>query len=208
MVKEIAVYVNSLGKAADFDESGVIKVFAKDKDQWKAVRELSFEFNGVKESKDLINIAEALENCKIFVAGKFSDLAHMIFDSMGFSTWKMDGNPTKFLDYILEKEEEEAEVIKFIDHSTITDRKQSIIPIEIGDSGCYILSFKELQEHNMGRSSKQVLRPFLNNKKFNELIITCSHIPNWLQSDLEKLNLNFQFLRIEEDDYMMVINKK
>jgi Fe-only nitrogenase accessory protein AnfO len=212
MIKEIAVYVNSVGEVTDFNENGIIKVFAKDKSQWNVVRELYFECHMTEKNKDIssaaLNIAEALENCKIFVAKKFPDFSYIMLDSMGVSTWKMDGDPNNFLEYILEKEEEEAEVIKQIDYSNYSDKKQEIGPIEIGNNGYYILNLKELQEHNTGITSKQALKPFLNNKNFDELIVTCSHIPNWLEGELIKLNLNFQFSKTGQSDYVIIINKK
>jgi len=212
MLKEIAVYVNSLGEVANFNEAGIIKVFSKDKNEWKIARELQFKFYSTEEKSDLslnaLNIAEALENCKIFVAREFSDLAHIMLDTMGFSTWKMEGNPSGFLEYLLEKEEEEAEEIRLMDSSNFSDKKQNISPIEIGNDGYYILNLKELQEHNTGITSKQALKPFLNNKNFTEIIITCTHIPNWIGREVENLNLNYQFTKTGQNDYVIVINKK
>lgn len=212
MVKEIAVYVNDFEEVANLNEAGIIKVFSKDKDSWKVIRELPFKFHSTKEREeirlDTLNIAETFGSCRIFVAKEFSDLAYIMIDSMGFSTWKMDGRPNEFLDYILERENEEAEEIKFIDSLNVIVKKQNTAPIEIGNKGYYILNLKELQEHNTGITSKQALKPFLNKGNFNELIITCSHIPNWLQNELKKLNLNFQFSKIRENDYIIIINKK
>lgn len=212
MRKEIAVYVNSFGEVVNFNEAGIIKVFSKDEDQWKIARELPFEFHSTEERSDIsldaLNIAEALESCKIFVAREFSDLAHTMLDSMGFSTWKMDGDPSNFIEYVSEKEEEEAEVIRLMDFSNSSDKKQNISPVEIGNNGHYILNLKELQEHNTGITSKQALKPFLNNENFNEIIVTCNHIPNWLEREIESLNLNFQFSKTGQSDYVIVINKK
>lgn len=211
MLKEIAIYINNLGGIADLKEIGIIKVFSKNKDEWRVIRELPFKFNSTKEKEDIrldiFNIAEALGNCKIFVAREFSDLAYTMLNSMRFSTWKMDGDPNKILEYVLEKEEEEAEEIKFIDASNSSEKKQNNSPVEIGNNGYYILNLKGLQDHNTGITSKQALKPFLNNNDFNELIITCSHIPNWLESEVKNLNLNFKFLETEQMDYIIIINR-
>ncbi|WP_297426959.1 Fe-only nitrogenase accessory protein AnfO [Clostridium sp.] len=211
MRKEIAVYMNNLGEITDIKEAGIIKVFSKNNEEWNVRKELSFKFNSTKEKEDIrldtLNIAEALENCKIFIAKEFSDLAYLMLDSMGFSTWKMDGAISEILEYVLEKEEEEAEEIKLINSSRQNDKKQSIEPTEIGENGCYIFNLKELQEHNTGVTSKQALKPFLNNKGFSELIITCSHIPNWVEDELEKLNLSYEFSRTGQNDYILIISK-
>lgn len=212
MLKEIAVYVNGLGKVADLNEAGTIKIFLKDNDKWKVIRELAFKFHSIERKEDIrldtINIAESLGNCKIFVARELTDLIFTMFDNMGFSIWKMEGKPNEILEYVLEKEEEEAEEIKLIDDSLQSTKKQAIGPAEIGSNGYYIFNLKELQEHNTGITSKQALRPFLYNVNFNELIVTCSHIPHWLEHELKELNLNFEFSKTGLDDYIVIINKK
>jgi hypothetical protein len=63
-----------------------------------------------------------------------------------------------------------------------------------------------LQETNIGITTKQVLKPFFLENKFNELIVTCSHIPFWLESELERLNLNFESSKTGENDYILIIN--
>lgn len=211
MVKEIAVYVNSFGEVAELNEVGVINIYLKDKDKWNIIRELPFKFHSTEEREDIrldiLNIAEALNDCKTFVARKFSDLAYAMLDGMGFSIWKMSGDPGEFLEYILEKEEEEVEELKLIKPLDSSNKKQNTGPVEINNNGYYILNLKELQEHNTGITSKQALKPFLNNKSFNELIVTCSHIPNWLGSELENLGLDFQVSKTGQSDYIIIINQ-
>ncbi|WP_315071203.1 Fe-only nitrogenase accessory AnfO family protein [uncultured Clostridium sp.] len=212
MVNEIAVYINSLDEIADLNETGLIKVFSKYTDDWEVIRALPFKFHSTKEKEDIrldtLNIAEVLGSCKIFVAKEFSDLAYTMLEGMGVSTWKMKGRPSEILDYILEKEKEEAEEIKIIDSANSNDKKQTVKPMEIGNNGYYILNVRELQDHNIGVTTKQALMPFLNEGNFNELILTCSHIPGWMESYLTKLNFNFQFSEVGEGDYLIIVNKK
>jgi Fe-only nitrogenase accessory protein AnfO len=212
MIKEIAMYVNNLGEITDLNKAGFIKIFSKDNDKWKITNEMPFEFYTVHEREnirlDTLNISEALKNCKVFVATEIPDLIHMMLDGIGVSTWKMDGNENDILDYVLEKEEEEEEEIKFIGDSKLGDKKQSVFPIEIGRNGHYILNLKELQERNTGISTKKVLRPFLNDNNFSELILNCSHIPCWLEGDLEKLNLRFECSQTGQNECIVIINHK
>lgn len=210
MIKEIAMYVNNLGEITDLNRAGFIKIFSKDNDKWNSINEIPFEFHTVKEREDIrldtLNISEALKNCKVFVAAEIPDLIHMMLDGIGVSTWKMDGNQNEILDYVLEKEEEEAEEIKFIGASKFSDKKQSIFPIKIGCNGNYILNLKELQERNTGITTKQVLKPFLKDNNFTELILNCSHIPCWLEVELERLNLSFECSKTGRNDYIVIIN--
>ncbi|MDR3597241.1 Fe-only nitrogenase accessory protein AnfO [Clostridium sp.] len=212
MLKEIAVYVNSLGKVADLNEAGTIKIFSKDKDKWMLIRELLFKFHSIERKNDIrldtINIAESLGSCKIFVAQGLPDLVFTMLDSMGVSIWKMDGDLSEIIEYVLEKEEEEAEEVKLINDSMSNKKRQITEPVEIGNNGYYILNLKELQKHNTGITSKQALKPFLKNVNFHELIVTCSHIPRWLEDELENLNLNFRFLKTWQEDYIIIIKNK
>lgn len=212
MIKEIAIYVNNLGEITNLNKAGFIKIFSKDNDKWNIINEMPFEFHTVNEREnirlDTLNISEALKNCKVFVATEIPDLIHMMLDGIGVSTWKMDGNENEILDYVLEKEEEEAEEIKFIGASKLSDKKQSVFPIEIGHNGHYILNLKELQDRNTGITTKQVLKPFLNDNNFNELILNCSHIPCWLEGELERLNLSFECSKAGQNDYIVIINHR
>jgi len=130
----------------------------------------------------------------------------MMLDGIGVSTWKMDGDENEILDYVLEKEEEEAEEIKFIGNSKLSDKKQSVFPIKIGRNDHYILNLKEFQDRNAGITTKQVLKPFLKDNNFNELILNCSHIPCWLEGELESLNLSFECSKTGQNDYIVIIN--
>lgn len=210
MNKEIALYVNNLGEIADLNKAGFIRILKKDNNKWIVIKETPFEFYSVKEKEniglDTLKISEALEKCKVFVAKEIPDLIYIMFESIGISTWKMEGNLYEILDYVLEKEIEEAEEIKVINKLKINNAKEQFFPMEIGSSGYYILNLKELQEHNTGITTKQVLKPFFSENKFNELIINCSHIPCWLESELERLDLNFEASKTGEDEYVLIIN--
>lgn len=211
MIREITVYVNDLGEVADLHEIGIIRVYSKDGAQWNVVRELPLRFYRKEEKKDIslnaVSIIEILGSCKTFVAKEFSELAYKILDGMGVSVWKMDGKPNNFLEYILEKEYEEAQEIKIIEKVNFDKKKHEIYPTKFNENGYYILNLKELQDYNVGVTSKQVLKPFLNNEEFCELIVTCSHIPNWLEDELNKLNLKFTYTKAGENDYVIIINK-
>lgn len=212
MFEEIAVYINSLGQTAKLNESGVVKVFSRNQNEWSVIRELPFKINsagGIKAVRsDVLNIAKALDKCKVFVAREISGLTYTVLDTLGFSTWEMDGSPNEFLEYVLDKEKEEAEQIKLIKSEKSCDKKEIIAPVESNEKGCFILNLKELQESNTSVTSKQALQPFLNNGIFYELKVTCNHIPGWLERELIRLNLNFEILKASPTDYIVTISKK
>lgn len=210
MKKEIALYVNSLGQIADFNKSGFIRIFIKDNSKWKLKKETEFEFSSVTKTDnqrlDAVKIWEALNDCKVLVAKEIPELIYMLLDDVGVSIWKMEGEQYETLEYVFEKEMEEEEEIKIINKGKIYNEEESFLPKEIGNSGYYTLNLKKLQEDNIGITTKQVLKPFLLKNKFNELVVTCSHIPFWLESELERLNLNFESSKTGENDYILIIN--
>lgn len=210
MKKEIALYVNNLGEIADFNKSGFIRIFIKDNNKWKLKKETEFEFSSVMKTDnqrlDAVKIWEALNDCKVLVAKEIPELIYMLLDDVGVSIWKMEGEQYETLEYVFEKEMEEEEEIKIINKGKIYNEEESFLPKEIGNSGYYTLNLKKLQEDNIGITTKQVLKPFLLKNKFNELVVTCSHIPFWLESELERLNLNFESSKTGENDYILIIN--
>lgn len=210
MKKEIALYVNSLGEIADFNKSGFIRIFIKDNSKWKLKMETELEFSSVMKADnqrlDAVKISEALNDCKVLVAKEIPELIYMLLDDVGVSIWKMEGEQYETLEYVFEKEMEEEEEIKIINKRKIYNEEESFLPKEIGNSGYYTLNLKKLQEDDIGITTKQVLKPFLLKNKFNELVVTCSHIPFWLESELERLNLNFESSKTGENDYILIIN--
>lgn len=210
MKEEIALYVNNSGEIIALGEAGFIRIFFKDKNKWNIKKEMSFEFSTTsqKENTGLYTrkISEVLEECKIFVAKDIPDLIYMILSNLGVSTWKMEGEQYKILEYVMEKEREEAEEIKVISKDKIINQEESFLPKEVGSSGYYTLNLKELQEHNVGITTKQVLKPFFIENRFNELIVVCSHIPCWFDYELKRLNLNFEVSKTGENDYIVIIN--
>lgn len=210
MKEEIALYVNGLGEITDFSEAGFIRIFFKDKSKWNIKKEMSFDFNIAFEKEHIglytRKISEVLEECKIFVAKEIPNLIYMILNNLQVSTWKMEGEQYKILEYVMEKEREEAEEIKVINEIEIINQEERFLPKEIGSSGYYTLNLKELQEHNIGITTKQVLKPFFIENSFNELIVICSHIPCWFEEELNRLNLNFEVSKTGENDYIVIIN--
>lgn len=208
MSKEIAVYLNSFGQTAELNESGHIEVFLKKQGQWNVIKEVPFKIESAKGMKEIrseiIKIAEVLDTCKIFVAKKITGLAYTVLEKMEFNNWEMDGEPHEFLEYVLNNEEED-------EASTLLTSCESvnvIEPVESDEKGYYTLDLKELQERNLGITSKQALQPFLNNVVFYELEVTCTHIPGWLERELDRLHLNSQILKSSPNDFKVTISKK
>lgn len=206
MVNQVAVYLNNSGKTADINEAGFIRVYLKECGEWKVIRELPFKIDRTKGMKvirsEIIKTVEILDQCKIFVAKSVSGLTYTVLDNMGFTIWEIPDEPSKFLQYVLDKEEKE----EMLANIPATNETNTIAPIETDKEGYYYLNLKELQENRATITSKQALQPFLNKGSFNELKVTCSHVPGWMERELERMDFKFKIFKDNPTEYNVVIS--
>lgn len=71
-------------------------------------------------------------------------------------------------------------------------------PIKNGDDGSYYIDLRIITENNEKVTSKQVLLPFFYNTIFEELELTCDHIPPWFDVELKQLNLKYNSEPMDE----------
>lgn len=182
MNRKIGVLLGPEGKTISVNEPGVIQIYEKAGEQWEIRDQVVFDMdqklglNGVREK--VTQTAEGLEDCKVLVAKEITGLSYSILDRMDFHLWEMEGSPEEFLDYI-----EIHEIQAVYDEGTKAEEKNPLSFFEMGEYGCYQIDLKQLQEHHE-LTSKQVLLPFLNATRFNELRIVCSHMPPWFEKEL------------------------
>ena len=184
---KIAALIDANGQVISFNRSALVKLYQKEEKEWKVIKEIVFGISmamSTQEIRQEIRImAEALEDCKVFIASEVTGIPFAILEGLGFTIWEAQGNPADYLDYILEKEE--AQKIE-------VPKPQSIpAPIQNGREGCYYLDLKTIMDTSDrdNVSSKKILQPFLNHTSFTELQILCSHIPHWFDQEFQRLNL-------------------
>lgn len=179
MPAEIAVYTGENGETASLYQKGKIRVYRKCRGRWDVSREKDFHISkdlGVGDLRGRVaEIPGFLADCKVFVALNVVGIPYFELEKSGVSIWEFEGRPRRFLDYILEKEEEDKQ-----------SRERSGFnpyPVEVS-SGCYSISLKEIQEKNTGFTSKEALLPFLRKGGFYSLEVVCNHIPPWLEAEM------------------------
>lgn len=206
MVNQVAVYLNNSGTTADTNEPGFIRVYLKECGEWKVIRELPFKIDKTKGMKvirsEIIKIIEILDECKIFVAKAVSGLTYTVLDNMGFTVWEIPYEPSRFLQYVLDKEEKEEMMVNI----PATNEINTVAPKETDKQGYYYLNLKELQENRATITSKQALQPFLNKGSFHELKVTCSHVPGWMERELGRMDLKFKISKDSPTEYNVVIS--
>lgn len=209
MNKLIAAYLDENGKTASFKETGIVKIFTEKNKQWVVIREIPLtldENQGMNFiRKTLKEMVEALGECKVVVAKEVVGIPYNVLDGAGFNVWEIDGVPEEFLDYVFEKEEEEK-----LSASIKSNDIEEIItePVETVREGYYFIDFKEIQEKKPEITSKQVLIPFFREKVFYELEAIFSHIPKWLEAELQRLNFKMDVKKINDNEFNVIICKK
>ncbi|OPY56170.1 MAG: Iron only nitrogenase protein AnfO (AnfO_nitrog) [Pelotomaculum sp. PtaU1.Bin035] len=182
MRRSIAVYVGENGETTSLFNQGRLVVYQKKKGKWSSMKEMDFSpdgSRGIKElRKKMEEVLEFLGNCRVIVGLSITGVPYYELEKCRFSVWEFEGRPLEFLDYVLEKEEEK---------QSLEDAEQNaclrFIPIETS-SGNYQISIKEIQEKDIGLTTKQVLLPVLRKGNFNSLEVICSHVPPWLEAGL------------------------
>lgn len=208
MNKQIAVLLNCSGQTETINEASIIKVYSKEKDYWKVSNEFSFTLKNLTTVKSIretmSNLIKTLNNCKVIVAKELSGIPHTVLDMSGFTVIEVEGIPADFLDNVLESIEDN----KLSKILSIKEDETNTSPVPMNNDGHYYMNLKELQNKNLGVTSKQALLPFLHNTSFYELIIICSHLPNWLEGELKKLNMKSVITMVNSNEYKILVYKK
>ncbi|MTI80362.1 MAG: nitrogenase [Firmicutes bacterium] len=208
MSRDIAVYVNETGVTSSLYENGKVVVYKKIQGKWKVLREKEFITNESLTIKDLRikmkDVLEFLNECKVFVGLSVTGVPYFELEKADYSIWEFEGNPVSFLNYILDEEEKNQ---LQVDMENSTDDNTLITPTETSN-GHYRISLKEIQENNVGVTSKQVLLPFLRKGEFYEMEVICNHIPPWLEAEFMNDKFYGNYERISEDEIRFIITKK
>jgi len=203
---EIAVFQDINGETQSFLEPGIIKVYSRHMGEWKVTKEIIFRIDNIASLKaireSIRNMAETLGDCKIFVGREIKGMAYTVLDGMGFNTWELTGNPKEFLDFVFEKEEEEAKSME------LSKARDQLPLIQKNKDGNYFLDLKKIQEHNINQTSKGILLPFLNTTIFYQLEIICGHIPPWFEVEFKRLNLYSESQAIKQNQIKVTVYPK
>lgn len=207
MSDKIGVLIGKNNETTTIYESGIVMVYKKEAKEWNVVSEIIFNMNTAEGMqsihKKVEKLIESLEDCKIFIAKRVEGVPYTVLKKAGFTIAEAEGKPSEFLDEFLEIFEE-----KKREKEAKKENIEDIGPIEVDKAGYYFLDLKKLQEENPGISSKKALLPFLNDKTFYELKVSCGHIPPWFENELAKLNLKMSSQKVNGDTYEVNISHK
>ncbi|SFR15520.1 Fe-only nitrogenase accessory AnfO family protein [Desulfoscipio geothermicus] len=204
MAFDIAVYIDENGETTSLNDPGKLVVHRKRQGRWKVCREKEFRpvpAEGMSGLRRLMGeVLEFMGGCRVFVGNTVTGIPYFELEKSNCAVWEMQGKPRDFLDYILTREEEE--------HRREEKSAVVVVPVpEETGAGCYRISIKEIQENNIGVTSKQVLLPFLRQGNFYELKVLCNHIPPWLEAEFLTGKLCGEVNNIGSGELEIIITK-
>jgi len=181
MAREIGAFVDETGRAAALSQPCSLRIFRRDRGQWRLDRSASLNLADASGLADLrhrmAEIIAVFGECKTALAAAFQGAALHELEKAGIELWEVDGDPEALLDTILFEEEKAAQQAD----------KSTALPFPVLENlgeGRYSLSIAEVQRSSGGLTSKQVLLPILQQGSFRELAIMCTHVPPWLEAEV------------------------
>lgn len=190
---EIAVLVNSEGNTSGFEKDGIIRVYSKDGCEWNMTRNMEYHLEQIENSLSLHErireICDWLGECRIIVVNRIRGIHYIAFEEKQVSMLEISGNPEAFLDDIREclKHRRTGQIVP-MEHKAIFELRP----------GVYHTDLREVMKGNTSYNSKQILLPFLKNKKFTSLEILCGHVPKWLENEQIGLKLRISIEKYKD----------
>jgi Fe-only nitrogenase accessory protein AnfO len=136
-------------------------------------------------------LSSRLDGCKALVMRKSPGIFNAILEEeLGIRIWTVNGQPFDAFPHIKAQTETCRDAAQGCASRCRTE-KTAATPVGDLNDGLFQINLVEIQQKNSSLSSREILLPFLEQKKdFTELEIICLHIPKWLNEEmLEKLNV-------------------
>lgn len=207
----IAVIVGSNGVTDSLLNAAVtIQTFRKERAEWVQENELPVELHPAKGLTEVRNeihqLITQLRDTHILVAGEISGVAYNAFDAAGYFVFQIpEKQPQELLEFVLASVEKQQEDLQRL-QSGKENSGDIPQPQPYGEDGTYYLDMIQAQLDHPNVTTKQMLKPFLKNQTFYELIVVCSHIPPWFDREFENLKLAYEKEIMGPEKYKVIIH--
>lgn len=198
---KIALCINEDNRLINFNDGTKIDIYSKSQDKWDLEDTVSYSMDNITSVKDMRSEIERIVNvigdCRTLVAKKISGLCFTVFETSGFEIWEMDASVTESLNsFSLDLGEKKNDQ---------TETSGSIIDKGVG---VYEIDLIEALSKDKNATSKSLLLPFLKDRGFYKLSVTCSHIPPWFDVEFNKMSLEYKASTSEDGTHTVHIYKK
>ncbi|MEN8906058.1 MAG: Fe-only nitrogenase accessory AnfO family protein [Clostridiales bacterium] len=206
-MKTIALFINHDNKTASIEDSGIIKIYSKNSEyefKWKLQNEFKFSLGNVKSARNskilISDMINKLGKCDIFVAKKVIGQLYYLLELNNIQVYEIDEKVDQVLNIVENSE-------KIILKSTLEEAPKYKIPVpEISCDGTSSINLTKIMLEQPTLTSKNILLPFLKEKKFKILNIYCSHVPKWLNNFAEKNEMRIFEEKISNNEYKVKIH--
>jgi hypothetical protein len=172
---KMAVIVGDDGNIGAADAGTAIVKYTKDGGAWKEDSRMPY---GIDLSKgllaareDLAEICRGLDDCRAVIGTSMAGIPYQMFDKAGLSilevkTFSVDDLSS--LEVLLTNDQPSEDAIEG--------------PTSPKNDGNFRFDMNEAQRKHPDRSSKMLLRDFLENAPFYTLEVICEHVPPWIEA--------------------------
>ena len=207
-MNSIAVLLNKKGFTSSIKEEGVIKVYSKNScvDPWEVSTEFPFSLTGISSipalRSKLSDILRKVGDTKIFVASEVAGQLYSVLEANKFNIYEVDGEPSQFLESIIDMEEENKVVAA-----------QKAQPVKIPEpqktsiEGEYFIDLGAALDIDSTVTSKKILLPFIERTDYKKLEILCDHIPRWFDDEFEKRELKSTTTELKKNEYRVIVSR-
>lgn len=195
---QIAVYVDRAGQIASLYEPGMFRLYQGGPGAWTPGLEIPLCLQGAAGAPlgiaplkaALHGAVAALGDCRLLLSGALRGLPYSVLqEELGFETWRSEGELTAQLDNVAAQatKTEAARAQALV----LSQQRQIPRPVPMGgpEEGWFWLDLAAALDAPAQATSRDILIPFLEAKRFQKLEILCDHLPKWLAWELERLQL-------------------
>lgn len=183
---KIAVFINQDGEIAPLFEPGGVRLYSRCDNRWQAVGEIPYALNHQMSLSEIrtrtLTLLEEMPGCHHFVARQIQGALLAWFDGMGVTMWQFTGLPEDCLEVIYTAVRQVQRV------PAVPAAAETFIQTSARE-GEYHIDLITALAGDARLTSKQLLIPFLQSRRFIRLSVTCDHLPKWFEQQLPALNL-------------------
>ncbi|MDR2300842.1 MAG: hypothetical protein LBF38_02215 [Deltaproteobacteria bacterium] len=195
----IAVTQTNDGELATVPETQKIMFFHKGENDWQIDRIVDFDFSGItalaQMRTKLNQMAQLLSNVQALVSRGYGGLSMEVLSKSGFTLYELNGFKTEVLSAIAQGDSPDGHGQNDPGAMAFGGAPPEAAPkapyeTELG-SGEFFLDLRLALNAYPELTTKKILRPFLEARRFLTLKLIFDHFPPWLPQDLKARGLTW-----------------
>jgi len=215
MEKRIAVLSDAAGSPTTLLLAEFVYVYERGATEWREISRFSLKPFAADTPHGIRLLGEAISDefgdSKVILGSDISGASYSALNRVGFLICESEGISDEIFDELFGELDADEDVIlieksKDVSETAFSEPEIHIMgPQPSALPGHFFISLKEVQQSNPLLSTKKILRPFLKETPFVELVILCGHIPPWLETDLTGLGLSMTSRKSDSNTIVLTV---